>query len=166
MSKEAVSQIMQQKLPTVVESGVDDRFWSGYFEISTTAEQNVAVTKRYAFSELQKSFVYFIIPASYLLFLIIRLRSYSTSTYEFLILALASIAPLLIVLVATDFYRWIAMSANLAILVTLAKAERKEIAQPRLNLVLLAFFIFSPFGTAQIDRPLPAHQFVFDRLFQ
>jgi hypothetical protein len=138
--------------------------WSGYFEIASTTEQNATGALQNLISELKTNFNWLIIPLIYVALLIVRLWNYSKNSLEVVAIAIAVLAPLLTALLATDYYRWIAMSANMGILLALIYATQTGRSNSRWNIPLLILCVFAPFGSAQIDRPFPMHQFVLERV--
>ncbi len=81
-------------------------------------------------------------------------------------MTVAVVSPLFAALVATDYYRWVAMSANMAILLTLVVVVQTGKTDSRWNAPLLLYCVLAPFGGAAIDRPFPMHQFIIERLLQ
>jgi hypothetical protein len=160
LPRETVEQIMREKIP--VAEG-QHGLWSGYFEIASTAEQNAAGSLQNLFIELRTGFIWLLIPLFYVAFLIARLLSFSKNSIDSAAIIFSVLAPLFAALVATDYYRWVAMSANMGILLALLYSAQTGRSASRWNFPLLIFCIFAPFGSAAIDRPFPMHQFVLER---
>ncbi|MCX7568210.1 hypothetical protein OS189_17855 [Sulfitobacter sp. F26169L] len=160
MPREIVEQIVRQKIPN---AAGQHNFWSGYFEIASTAEQNSTISLQNLTTELKTDFFWLIVPLTYVTLLIARLWTYSDRLLESVAISTAVVAPLLAVLVATDYHRWIAMSANIGILFTLVYAAKTGRSSSRWNTPLLVMCLLAPFGTAAIDRPFPMHQFVIEK---
>lgn len=160
ISKDAVEQIMRQKIPIAADQ---HGLWSGYVEMASPAERNVTDSLQNLFSEMRTGFIYLIIPLIYIALLIARLWSYSTRSVESVAMIATVIAPLLTALVATDYYRWVAMSANMAILLTIITVAQTGKSASRWNMPLLLLCVFAPFGGAAIDRPFPMHQYILEK---
>lgn len=161
LPRETVEQIMRQRIP--IAEG-QHGLWSGYFEIASTAEQNATGSLEYLVTELQTGFIWLLIPLTYVALLVARLWAYSERPIEKAVIVISVIAPLLAALVATDYYRWVAMSANMGILLALLYAAQTGRSVSRWNIPLVVFCLLAPFGSAAIDRPFPMHQFIFERL--
>lgn len=161
LPRETVEQIMRQRIP--IAEG-QHGLWSGYFEIASTAEQNATGSLQNLVTELQTDFIWLLIPLTYLVLLVARLWAYSKTPIETAAIVISVLAPLLAALVATDYYRWVAMSANMGILLALLYAAQTGSSVSRWNMPLLLFCFLAPFGSAAIDRPFPMHQFIFERL--
>lgn len=160
MPRETVEQIMRQKIP--IAEGRHG-LWSGYFEIASTAEQNATSSLQNLATALRTDFIWLVIPLTYIALLIARLWSYSERSIETAFMTIAVLAPLLTALVATDYYRWIAMSANMGILLALVYATQAGRSSSRWNIPLFVLCLLAPFGGAAIDRPFPVHQFIIER---
>lgn len=160
MPRETVEQIMRQKIP--IAEG-QHGLWSGYVEIARSTEQYAAGSLNRLSSVIRTDFIWLVIPLTYVAFLMARLLTYSERMIESVAMSIAVLAPLLTALVATDYHRWVAMSANMGILLTLVYATQTGRTESRWNVPILIFCLLAPFGGAQIDRPFPMHQFVFER---
>lgn len=160
MSRETMEEIMKQKLPN---AAGQHGLWSGYREIAATVDQDTAGAISALSSHFPTGLVWLALPLIYVATLIARLWRYSKGAIERSYLIFAVIAPLATALVATDYHRWVAMSANMAILLTLVYARNCGKANSRWNMPLLVFCLLAPFGGAQIDRPFPMHQLVLER---
>ncbi|GAA6201555.1 hypothetical protein NBRC116599_27810 [Aquicoccus sp. SU-CL01552] len=161
MSKEAVEQVMRQKIP--IAEG-QHGLWSGYFEIASATDQNSVGDIQNLATEVQTGFVWLVVPLTYVVLLIARLWTYSEGRMEFAAILMAVLAPLLAALVATDYYRWIALSADMGILISLIYVTQTGRSGSRWNTPLLVFCLLAPFGSAAIERPFPMHQFIFEKL--
>lgn len=161
LPRETVEQIMRQRIP--IAEG-QHGLWSGYFEIASTAEQNATGSLENLVTELRTGFIWLLIPLTYVALLVARLWAYSEGRIETAGIVISVIAPLFAALVATDYYRWVAMSANMGILLALLYAAQTGRSVSRWNMPLLVFCLLAPFGSAAIDRPFPMHQFIFERL--
>jgi hypothetical protein len=160
MPRETIEQIMRQKIPMAEGK---HPLWSGYFEISTTPEQNAAWSFQKLAADLRSGLLYIIIPLGYVALVIARLWSWAARPLPAAAMGCAVLAPLLTSLVASDFYRWVAMSANMGILLALMMAAQSGRAASRWNGPLLALCLLAPFGGVSIQKPFPMHQFVLEK---
>jgi len=158
--RETVEQIMRQKIPIAADQ---HPLWSGYFEIASTVENNAVNSLQYLATNLRTSFIWLVIPLTYVAILIARLWTYSNRSTETTAIFISVLAPLLTALVANDYYRWVAMSANMGILLALIYAAQTGRSNSRWNIPLLIFCLLAPFGSFPIDRPFPMHQFVLEK---
>ncbi len=158
--EEPFNAIMQQKLPTAYgQHGL----WSGYFEVSSTVAGNL-LSSGQVFSLFNSSNYIFLLPGFlYILILIARGWKLTSSRLETLILIIAVLFPLLIAFVASDLHRWVGMSANMALLLTLRLMQGDGSKVARWNVVLCGFCLLAPFGAAVLERPFPMHQFVIEK---
>ncbi|MFZ5965218.1 hypothetical protein ACOXXX_19920 [Thalassococcus sp. BH17M4-6] len=157
-----VESIMAEKLPY---AAGQHSLWSGYFETSATAAENTSWSVYAFFKELRHAAVFLLIPLLYLVLVTARLISYSKNKLERLVFVLSALCPLLVSFLAADLYRWIGMSANVGLLLTLSILERETGSRSKITFVLLPFSLLAPFGAAQIDRPFPAQQLIWESLF-
>lgn len=160
MTQDAIERIMAQRLPN---AQGQHGLWSGYFEISSSAEENSTGALK-TLLNIGHGVLFLSIPLTYIAILAFRLNDFAKDRFEYLLFLGAVIAPLLTSIVATDLYRWIAMSANMAILLTLLTAARERKTMSRWNMVLLIFCLLAPFGSAELQRPFPMHQFIFEKV--
>ena len=117
ISEEDFKSIMQTKLPNAFMMHI---LWSGYYEVSTSAGLNLFSSIEYHFSHLKDGRFIFILPSLfYVGILIFRALQNVNSKTEVFFIVFAILFPLLTAFVAMDIYRWIAMSANMALLLTL-----------------------------------------------
>ncbi|MBW8812442.1 MAG: hypothetical protein JF588_03360 [Caulobacterales bacterium] len=138
--------------------------WSGYFEVSSSVDQN-ARTPGFLLRHLAEKFVYIAIPIGYLATLVALLVRQERGLIWKAALAGASLAPLVVYLVATDFYRWVGLSADMAILLLVTYADARGVQFGRAWLVaVLCFSLLAPFGGAVIENPFPAHKFLLQKL--
>ena len=157
--EETYNAIMQQKIPN---SYGHNPIWSGYWEVSSNVATNLIYrATHYPFSAVT---VLFLIPGIlYILFLTARGVKLTSGRLESLILAISVLFPLLAAVVAADFFRWIGMSANMALLVTLRLMQDDGSKTEKWNAILCGFCLLAPFGVAHY-RPFPIHQFVIEKL--
>lgn len=139
---------------------------SGYFEIASTVDQNL-LEGDHTFNRVMDSLPYMAVPLLYLLILTSMLAfsmqrvsmAFRVAVFVFCLL------PLAVTFLAADVYRWIGMSANLAILGMLYYGSVTMLCVPRKGLVvLMAFTLLAPFGGPDIHRPFPAHQLLLERI--
>jgi len=154
--------IMQIKIPSAY---MMHSLWSGYYEINSSLERNITTSMKILFSNFENGKIIFLLPILlYLTVLMLRTVRYMPSYLDKILLTIVIIFPMITSLVAWDYPRWIAMSANMSILITLKLAAKNNSSYSKWNKLIVIFCLFAPFGTAQIDHPLPLHQFVFDKL--
>jgi len=153
--------VMRTRIPNAFEM---HPLWSGYVEVGSPLEYNLNLTDEF-FSTLKSGTVVFLIPPFlYVLFLTVRALQYGRGFGENMLLVAAISAPLLTSLVATDLHRWVAMSANMALLLTLLLASRDRTTKSKWNIPIALFCFLAPFGGAELERPFPLHQFVLEKI--
>ena len=140
--------------------------WSGYYEVSTSAGLNLFSSIQYHFSHFKDGRFIFILPSLfYVGILIFRALQNVNSKTEVFFLVFAILFPLLTAFVAMDIYRWIAMSANMALLLTLKLVSKTGYTNSKWNILIAIFCLLAPFGAAGYERPFPMHQFILEKLF-
>ena len=160
--EESFNAIMQQKLPTAYGQ---HSLWSGYVEVGSTVGRNLSSADQ-VFSLFNSGSYIFLLPGFfYILILIARGWKLTSSQPETLIFTIAVLFPLLTAFVATDLHRWVGMSANMALLLTLRSMQGNGSKVATWNVVLCGFCLLAPFGGAELDRPFPLHQFVIEKFF-
>ena len=153
--------IMKEIIPG---AAYDHGLWSGYREVGSTFEEN-ARSISLIFTVLTDNIVYIIVPIIYVILLIKLAAQNAKNRTVSIIVIFSSLFPLLAYLVATDLYRWIGMSANMAILLLLVIGSEKPLKYAKWHIVALALFvILAPFGGAELNRPFPMHQFILERI--
>ena len=150
---------MQQKIPTSYEHNT---IWSGYWELSSNFTTNLFYRATY-FPFSTKTIMFLIPGILYILFLTTRGLKLASGRLESLIFVISVLFPLLAAVVAVDFYRWIGMSANMALLLTLRLMQNDRSRTEKWNAILCSFCLLAPFGVAHY-RPFPIHQFVIEKL--
>lgn len=140
-------------------------FWSGYFETASSTQTNLRYSIEFLTGTISHAYGFLMIPALYVIVVVARLVGYAGSRTETIVMAGGVCLPMLAALVGTDIYRWLALSAVLALLLTLKLAAETGRTRSRLNLPILLFCLLAPFGVAEIPRPFPMHQFVIERVF-
>lgn len=157
----AFEAIMRERLP--IAQG-QHPLWSGYFEVASSVQGNTDYVRDVRLRNVGLSYLLLLIPLSYVLILLRRLTGYAGNPVVALVMVGSVGAPLCAAFVATDLYRWISLSGIMALLLTLFWAGETGTTRSRYNWPLLLFCVLAPFGGAEINRPLPMHQFVVDRL--
>jgi hypothetical protein len=161
--KEPFIAIMQEKLPTAYEH---HSLWSGYVEVASTIGRNLYAVDR-VFSLFNTGGYIFLLPGIfYILVLIARGSKFTSSRLETFIFIIAVLFPLLTSFIASDLHRWVGMSANMALLLTLRSMQNDGSQVKTWNVVLCGFCLLAPFGGAELGRPFPLHQFVIERFLQ
>lgn len=139
-------------------------FWSGYFELTTTAKDNMNYG-RGVFSELWVDRWYLFGPTIYAIFIAITVFYSSCSSLIRLILFISILFPISIQIVAYDYYRWVCISATLGLFSITFMVTKNKVAIPTWFFIALApFSLLSPFGSATANRPFPMHQLIIERL--
>ncbi|HEY8382348.1 MAG TPA: hypothetical protein VIL09_09375 [Microvirga sp.] len=161
MDQAAFEAIMAARMPDA--AGIHP-LWSGYFEVSSGAAANMSAALG---QSLSRHWAYLLLPIAYCALLCAfatrAFRSHGIVAQA--LVALSTLTPLVITLVATDVYRWIGLSASLS-LVALLQALTWGGAAPRhLVPILLPFSLLAPFGAYPWERPFPVHQAVLERWF-
>ena len=155
--------LMQSKLPNAYMKHI---LWSGFYEVSTSGELNLSLSTQYHFDHIKDGrFIYALLPLFYVGILILRAVQNIYSRSEVFFLVFAVLFPLLIAFVAMDIYRWIAMSANMALLLTLKIVAKSGHTYSKWNILIAIFCLLAPFGAAGYGRPFPMHQFVLEKFF-
>lgn len=155
-------EIMRAHLPHAKEQHV---LWSGFFEVGSSVERNLSASHE-LFLAVKEGRILFLLPLLlYVGVLTMRALRYARSSGETALLLAAVTTPLLVSFLANDFQRWVAMSANMALLVTLRLAAREGDELSKWNLVLAAFCLLAPFGAAELERPFPLHFFLIEKLW-
>ena len=162
ISKSRYEQVMAEKMPVAAHQ---HSLWSGYSEISSSVEKN-ADTASHTLAEIRNNLAWVAVPLAYaLLIAFIAVYFLSIGSVRFrTVLFVSILLPLLTVLVATDVYRWIGMTGDLAWLLILVATGRGQHTAPRWCFIVLTLFVVvAPFGAAQIDWPFPAQQLLLEK---
>ncbi|MRU15698.1 hypothetical protein FDP25_09675 [Roseovarius sp. A21] len=154
-------EVMSSRLPNAFNK---HPFWSGYFEVGAPFEQTIYSAYRLLSSLNSGEVAFVLLPLVYVVFLTLRALQYVNGYGESALLFAAISAPLLTSLVATDLHRWVAMSANMALLLTLLLASRDGATISKWNIPIALFCFLAPFGAAELERPFPLHQFVLEEM--
>lgn len=153
--------VMRTRIPNAFEM---HSLWSGYVEVGYSVEYNLNSTDKLLSILTSERVIFLSLPLVYVIFLTLRVLQYSKSHGESLLVVVAISSPLLTSFVATDLHRWVAMSANMALLLTLRLAAREGTTMSKWNIPLALFCVLAPFGAAELERPFPLHQFVLEKI--
>ncbi len=153
-------ELMRLRIPNAYEQ---HPLWSGYFEVSSSVERNLKAVHELLMATKDGKILFLIPSLLYAICLTLRACRYMKGSGETVLLIVAVAAPLLACILATDFHRWTAMSANLALLLTLSLASREGNERSKWNAPLALFCLLAPFGSAELERPFPLHQFVLEQ---
>lgn len=154
-------EIMATKLP---HAAYQHGLWSGYFEVGAGVQANIQPMATMA-DELGGNLGYIALPVLYLLLVSGRLLMAARGRGLKLLVLFTAMMPLGAYVVATDFYRWVGMAANMVLLLSLVLAALDTRRfPPWLNYAIVGFVLMAPLGSASIARPFPMHQFVLEKL--
>jgi len=139
--------------------------WSGFDEINPSS---IGINLEAKMLKIIKIFengkVLFLLPSLvYLIILILRATKYISSNFNRFLFIVAILFPILASFVASDYPRWIAMSANMSLLITLKFVARDDTPLSKWNKLIAIFCLLAPFGTVAVDIPFPLHQFFIDK---
>jgi hypothetical protein len=137
--------------------------WSGYSELGSTVEGNISNVE--VFRSLWVNMWYILIPTVYAFFVgFISIKHLKEGFFIRLISFAAMLFPIATIFVATDYYRWVSISACLSFVSILYFISCEKLTVSTGHLKILAIFsIFLPFGAAQHNWPFPMHQFIWAR---
>jgi hypothetical protein len=140
--------------------------WSGYFEVGSSVDDN-SRSALFLGRHLLDNLIYVIIPAAYVALLVFVLSRREADVFRRVLLVAGAAAPLVAYLVASDFFRWLGLSGNLALLLLVYYVHERGATVRRGWLVaLLCFSVLAPFGGAVIQNPFPAHKFILNRFLR
>lgn len=163
MPQSTYEQMMAEKIP-LASNAVYRDFWSGYFEVASGTARNLQ-TPEAMMKVLGDNLLYIAVPLFYMLLLITRSVMYANGRGLKALVLLACVAPLTTYVIATDFHRWVSMSGNMAIALTLVLAVVQPKATPAwLNWLILSFILFGPFSTLMLDQPFPMYHLLLKKL--
>jgi hypothetical protein len=161
VEREAFEAAMATKMP---DAAYVHTLWSGYFEVSSSAEENVALKdlKRWITGKP----VYYALPLLYSIILsFLAAWSFQQINRRVgLLIFFCTLFPISTALIATDLYRWLGMSANLGLLSLLYALSYGYTVSTRAMAALLPFSVLAPFGSYPWERPFPLHQFILEKL--
>jgi hypothetical protein len=154
--------VMAQRLPSAKNQ---HPFWSGYYEVTSTIQTNNEMSKE-VFYWVNRWYV--LVPTVYAFFVACIVAWYLKSNAFHKILTFTAITfPLLTTFVATDYYRWVSISACMGIVGMLLLTAQGKLIIPKMAIVLLAIFsVLAPFGSAALDWPFPIHQFILEKIMR
>ena len=161
IGRHAYEQIMLAKLPHAAHK---HELWSGYREVTQGIRDN-AQAPAVMLAQLGGHWLFIALPLLYMGLVVYRaVRATDDALLKWLVL-FSALVPMSAYFVATDFYRWVGMSANMALALTLVLAVHHPTRfLPRLQWLMLLFVFVAPFGSATIDRPFPMQQFLLEKL--
>ncbi len=148
------------------QAAYDHGLWSGYFEVFSSVDQNVNIGFN-ALKGIVDSWVYVLLPVIYAIALAIIVAVHlDGKVWKKIVLFSVLVFPIFVIFVASDFYRWVGMSANVSLLALVVLHNENLIKVSRRVLwIILPFSLLAPLGAAGLERPFPAHQMVLERLF-
>lgn len=154
--------VMQKKIPNAY---IIHPLWSGFYEINPPSigiSLEAKILKILGIFENGK--VLFLLPSLiYLIILVLRTTKYISSNFNRFLLIMVIIFPIFASFVASDYPRWIAMSANMSLLITLKFVFTDNKSQSKWNKLIAIFCLLAPFGTVAVDIPFPLHKFFIDK---
>jgi hypothetical protein len=141
--------------------------WSGYIEVASSFQDN-SNTGINMISSMWNNKFYLIIPTIYAVFIAWVVSWFMTSSKIIkIIIFFLIIFPLMASFVAGDYYRWVSISACLGLVSMMLLICNDILSAPKWTLVLLmGFSVFSPFGSASLNRPFPMHQMLLEKIFR
>ena len=161
LGQDVYDAMMLAKLPHAAHK---HELWSGYREMTRGIHENAQATSM-MLTQLSGHLLYIALPLLYVGLLAFRAVLATDQRIVKWLVLFASLVPLMTYLIATDFYRWVGMCANMALALTLVLAARHPTRLPsRLQWLIVAFVLLAPFGSATMYRPFPMHQFVLEKL--
>lgn len=159
IDRAAFESVMFRKMPHAAHQ---HPLWSGFYELSATPEQNASGSGNLMLGQLRSYWPYMVPSLLYCLLVSAR----AALLVETFAVRLAASVATLVCFIATDFYRWISLSADLGLLLTLLLIKEQGKRPDRfLSYAVAAFCLLAPFGAYPIDRPFPMHQLVLERFF-
>jgi len=156
--------LMSKRIPI---AAYQHPLWSGYNELASSLQDNMN-TGENMISHMWLYKYHLLIPSIYAVFIAWMPSWFMVSRRTVKITMFAVIVfPLIASCVAADYYRWIAISACLGLFSMILLISKNMLSVPKWTLVMLMFFsVFSPFGSAVLDRPFPMHQLLMEKIFR
>lgn len=156
--------VMAQRMPS---AAYQHSLWSGYVEVASSIEGNTRLPGE-VFSNLWVNIWNLLVSTVYAFLVALIVAWYLQANAFHKILAFTAITfPLFTTFVATDYYRWVSISACLGFVsILLLTAQGKLIIPKRVFSLLTIFSVFAPFGSAALEWPFPVHQFILERLMR
>lgn len=163
-SRQTVDEVMARLMPGAVG---EHPLWSGYLEITSTTGDNLGLLRNLQ-AEFADNWLWALLPCLYVICLgwvIWRFLEVSPSR-RFLYIGVA-FAPILTSVVATDFYRWLSVSAIAFLILIATTVGLGMMVVPRRVLIgLVCFSVLAPFGGAGLGRPFPLHQEIGEKIHE
>lgn len=161
-SRQTVNEVMARRMPGAVG---EHALWSGYHEIASTLGNNLE-SFRSLQSQFAESWLWALLPCLYVLCLAwVTWRFLEVIPSRKLLFIGVALAPLLTSIVATDFYRWLSISALTFLILIATTVGLGMMDVPRRALIgLVCFSVLAPFGGAGLGRPFPFHQEIGEKL--
>lgn len=154
---------MSSVIPLAHERG--GRNWSGYFELSSTTNDNLRHGKDIIRTLWDNKYPLIAPTLLLLVFSTLLLKATPFDGLTKILLLTSCLLPLAIYLIGTDLWRWVALSMNMLILTTFVHSRDFPVSYGRaLVLFAAASALFSPLGSTEIDIPFPIHDFVIKKL--
>lgn len=133
-------------------------------EIEGTLKSNLNYSTNQVVSLFFNNGYIFLIPGIlYIIILTARALQLTSNRLEMLILSIAVLFPLMTAFLATDLHRWVSLSANMALFLTLRLIGDDGSKPAKWNAFLCIFCFLAPFGAADYDKPFPVHRFVLEK---
>ncbi len=158
----AYEHLMAQRMPL---AAGEHPHWSGLFELSSSSSDNAGLGFE-ALSGATHAWLWVLIPTAYALLCIGLLFRFARAALWFRwLLVFFALLPLAAMFIASDFYRWVSMSAIVALLAMLVLVGINRLRLPTwASVTLTAFVVVAPFGGVDYLRPFPMHQMVIERI--
>ncbi len=157
VDKETYEQIVASKIPL---AAYRHSLWSGYFELSTTIQQNF----REGITFIKNYFPHYrfaLLPTTYMLFIAASaaFQKGIKLPKQQILLFLTFILPISATFFAIDYYRWVGFSANIAIVFSLYLMGTGQFHLKKWQwAVLIISCLMAPFGGNEFLLPFPLHQ--------
>jgi hypothetical protein len=140
--------------------------WSGYFQVSSGIESNAAssIGMIKSLADVGYSMIFIAAPTIYAIYVALIVSAFSSMGIKrSLLLSLSILFPIAATIVAADYYRWTSLSACLGLVSMILLLAKGMLSLPRWSFVpLICFSILAPFGAAELERPFPLHQYLWE----
>ncbi len=169
-SEVSYNAIMKQNIPNAFNQ---HGLWSGYIEINgDTFKENlkhctnnlISLFVDNGYHAHKYGYLFFIPGVLYIIILTARALQLISSRLDMFIIVFAVLFPLLAAFVAADLHRWVSLSANMALLLTLRLIRDNGSENSKWNAVICIFCFLAPFGSTDYDKPFPVHRFALEKL--
>lgn len=137
----------------------------GHTELFSSTQSNLSIGLRTIKTMFTGgNFLYWILPTIYTLATpLIILNNFRDNIDKMLFLA-ACYSPIFILLIASDYYRWVSLSCSISIILIISlKHQLKLSLNKNIIYLLIPFSIFIAFGGADISWPFPLWQNLLQR---